>query len=556
VRRRGWIAWTVDAAALAGAIAVLVAVRNRWSVVYSRNEVVIAWLTVSAAVLVVSATAIGRRPPRAVGAGLLALALVLPALAVLDVSDWLRVAALALAAAFPLAAANFTAAVMRLSLRTVTVALLLTTVADVAARLFLRDPSRDANCSPFCGANPLLVSHRPGVVVVIDRVTALVALVWCAMAVSQIVAAHAQAPAARIAAALGVTAGGVAAIDWLLRPGTGTGERDVAAAFVAAALVPAFGLAAAPEVLTWRTRQRVRTLASDLSVEFENRGVARHLQRAMRDPSVRLAFPVGSGSYIDRRGQPTELVRHRAMTILARDGDPIAVLEHAPSSSALIEAAINPAVTIAAENERLHAEAQAHLADLQQSRRRIVERADETRRHLERDLHDGAQQQLLLLGLDLSHTAESASSLERERYQDALQHAQCALTELRRLVHDQLPPVLDELGLIEALRSMAEGSPVPLVLDVDDAPELRPDLAVERVVYGVVLSSLSEAQAHGASAMSVRIEQRVGRYTVTIRHDGVGAADHTDDEDRVGAVGGALDVLAGTDGVAYRASFP
>ncbi len=217
---------------------------------------------------------------------------------------------------------------------------------------------------------------------------------------------------------------------------------------------------------------------------------------------------------------------------------------------------MNPAVTIAAENERLHAEAQAHLAELQQSRRRIVERADETRRQLERDLHDGAQQQLLVLGLELSRTAESDDSAERERYLDALQHAQSALTELRRLVHDQLPPVLDEFGLADALRSLAEASPVPVLLDVEAAPETRPDLAVERVVYGVALASLSEAEAHGASAMSIRIEERIGRYTVTIRHDGVGAADRTDDEDRVGAVGGRLDVLSVDPGVAYVASFP
>ena len=112
------------------------------------------------------------------------------------------------------------------------------------------------------------------------------------------------------------------------------------------------------------------------------------------------------------------------------------------------------------------------------------------------------------------------------------------------------------MGLAEALRSLAEGSPVPLVLDLEAEPPTRPDLAVERVVYGVALSSLSEAEAHGASAMSIRIDERAGRYTVTIRHDGLDAADHTDDEDRVGAVGGRLEVLSVGGGAAYRASFP
>jgi signal transduction histidine kinase len=550
------MAWTVDVVALGGALTVLVAVRDRWSLAYARIVFVSAWFITVAAVAVVVASALGRRPPRVLGSGLVALAFVVPAAAVLDLSSSVRVAALAFGSAFPLAIANLTAGIFRLSARTVTVALVVTTVVDVAARLLLRDPTLDPDCSVYCGHNPLVISHRPGVVLVADLAVAVVALAWCAVALAQIGAAHSQAPAARVGAALAVIAGGVAAIHWLIEPGTTIDGSDAAAALVAAALVPAFGLAAAPDVLTWRTRLRVETLASDLSAGLERDGVAGHLQRAMGDPTVRLAFPVESGAYIDTHGAPTELARHRATTILAREGEPIAVLEHAPSSSSLIGAAVNPAVTIAAENERLHAEAQAQLAELQQSRRRIVERADETRRHLERDLHDGAQQQLLVLGLELSRTAESADAPERERYREALRHAQSALTELRRLVHDQLPPVLDELGLADALRSLAEASPVPLVLDVEDAPETRPDLAVERVVYGVALSSLSEAEAHGASTMSIRIEERLGRYTVSIRHDGIGAADHTDDEDRVGAVGGRLDVLAVDGGVAYVASFP
>jgi signal transduction histidine kinase len=558
VRRRGWTAWTADAAAVAAAVALLVAVGAHWSIAYSRSELALAWITVVAAGCVVVAGLLGGRPPRAFRAGWVALFFVVPAAVVLDVSASLRIVALALAAAFPLVVASFTASVVRLSARTVTVALTLTTALDIAARVFLSDPALDADCSPYCGDNPLLVSHRPGLLLAADRALALVALLWCVVAISQIVVAHSQAPAARVGAALAVLAGAIAAVALLVRAGTSAsaGTGDVSAAIVVAALVPAFGLAAAPDLLMWRTRLRVRTLASDLTAGFEGDGVAGHLQRAMVDPSVRLAFPVSAGAFIDSQGLPTELARHRATTILARDGEPIAVLEHAPASSSLIEAALNPAVTIAAENERLHAQAQSHLAELQQSRRRIVERADEARRHLERDLHDGAQQQLLLLGLDLSHTAEAADAVERERYLEALHHAQAALTELRRLVHDQLPPVLDEFGLVEALRSMAEASPVPIVLDATAAPATRPDLAVERVVYGVSLSSLSEAEAHGASAMSIRIEERAGRFTVTIRHDGVGAADHTDDEDRVGAVGGRLDMLAGEDGVAYVASFP
>jgi signal transduction histidine kinase len=478
--------------------------------------------------------------------------------ALLDISASARVIALACGAALPLAIATFVGGLVRTPARAAAVGLLVMTVADIAARVLLRDPALDSDCSPYCGDNPLVVSHHPGAVLAADRLLAIAALVWCLVTMTQIVAAHSQAPAARLSAALAVVTGAVVAVAWLAHPGTNVAASPsvVAPALVVAALVPAFVLAAAPDLLAWRTRLRVRTLAADLSAGFERDGVAGHLQRAMADPSVRLAYPVEPGTYIDRHGGPTELARHRATTILARAGEPIAVVEHAPSSSALIASAVNPAVTIAAENERLHAEARAHLVELQQSRRRIVERADETRRHLERDLHDGAQQQLLLLGLEISRTAEAVPEAERDRYIGALQQAQTALTELRRLVHDQLPPVLDELGLIEALRSLAEASPVPLVVEVDTAPAERPDLAVERVAYGVVLSALAEAEAHGASAMSVRIEERAGRFTVIVGHDGVGAADHTDDEDRVGALGGRLDLMTVGEGVSYVASFP
>src|SRR5918994_1530152 len=113
-------------------------------------------------------------------------------------------------------------------------------------------------------------------------------------------------------------------------------------------------------------------------------------------------------------------------------------------------AALTPAVTVAVENERLRVLASAELAELRASRRRIVERADAARRRLERDLHDGAQQRLLLLGMELARAAESADDGQRERYRAAIHHTRDALAaELRKLVHNQIPPVLDELGLVE-----------------------------------------------------------------------------------------------------------
>jgi signal transduction histidine kinase len=558
VARPGWRGWVVDALALALAVGVLIAVRARWSVALTSAEYVLAWIVVVIAAVVVFAGGVERRPPRPVWAGFAGLAFVLPTLALLDATATIRVLAIALGAALPLSIVVFTFAAIRRSPDAALDLLVAVTVVDVAARVLLRDPGLDSDCSLYCGHNPVLVEDHPGVVLLADRVLALTALAWCAMTLVDLAAAHTKAPAARLSGALGAAAAGIAAVCWIVWPGTAITAVDtsLAPALFVTALAPAFALAASPELLAWRTRLRVAALASDLSTGFERDGVAGHLRWALDDPSVRLVFPV-EDSLIDAQGVPTELARHRGTTVLTKDGEPIAVIEHSPSSSALLGAAVNPAVTIAAENERLHAEAQAHLASLQRSRRLIVERADETRRRLERDLHDGAQQQLLLLGLELARAVDNGSDDERERYRSSLEHAQAALTELRRLVHDQLPPVLDELGLVEALHSLAEESPVPMVLDCD-AATARPPLAVERVAYSVVLSSLSEAESHGASVLSVRVEDRRGVFTVHISHDGAGVADHTDDEDRVGALGGRLDVTRAQDGrgAEYVASFP
>jgi signal transduction histidine kinase len=522
-----------DAAALASAAGVLVALRADWSRAYTRADLVLAWVAVGSAGVAVFVVATVRRPPRLLGAGFVAAALVLPAIAVLDLTSWLRTAVVASAALFPLAAATFAGAVLRRSWSRVTLALLAVTIIDVMARLAVREPSVELP----------------------DRALALMTLAWCVVAVSQVAAMH--VPATKASAALAVVAGGLFALAWLIEPGVTVGDvsDEWVQPLLFALIAPAFLFAAAPGLLAWRTRHRVRTLASDLSSGLEAGGVAGHLRRAMTDPSVRLVFPVADGHYIDSAGTTTEVARHRATTVLAREGEPIAIVEHAPSSVALIGAAVNPAVTIAAENERLHAEAEAHLAELQLSRRRIVERADETRRRLERDLHDGAQQQLLLLGLELSRAAEAVESAERDKYVAALQHAQGALHELRRLVHDALPPVLDELGLVEALRSLAEESPVPLLLELDDVPARRPELAVERVAFRVVLSSLAEAEGNDATAVSVRLDERNGWFVVSIRHDGLGVADRTDDEDRVGALGGRLDVVSVEGGVECVVAF-
>jgi signal transduction histidine kinase len=260
------------------------------------------------------------------------------------------------------------------------------------------------------------------------------------------------------------------------------------------------------------------------------------------------------GGLLDATGRTTERDPRLTATTIERDGQAVAAIEHQPASTGRLRGALTPAVTIVVENERLRALARAELDELRRSRRRIVERADETRRRLERDLHDGAQQRLLLLGMELSRAA-AADPAGGSRYLDAVEHTQAALDELRALVHEGLPPVLDELGLVEALRSLAETAPIPVLVEARTTNGQRPPVGIERTLYGLALSAITGGAALGASKVTILLVEQSQQLTATISHDGTGAVDPTDDQDRVGAAGGDLVVSSGPSGVVYVASF-
>jgi hypothetical protein len=152
-----------------------------------------------------------------------------------------------------------------------------------------------------------------------------------------------------------------------------------------------------------------RGAVADLVVELERTppgSVRAALARALGDPSLELALWLPErAAYVDREGRPLELPQAgaRAVTVLRPAEAPVAALVHDPAlleRPRLLQAA-GAAARLALENERLQAELRAQLVELRASRARIVSAGDEERRRLERDLHDGAQQRLLSLGLAL-----------------------------------------------------------------------------------------------------------------------------------------------------------
>jgi signal transduction histidine kinase len=216
------------------------------------------------------------------------------------------------------------------------------------------------------------------------------------------------------------------------------------------------------------------------------------------------------------------------------------------------------------ENVRLDAELQARLDELRDSRARIVAAEASARRKLERDLHDGAQQRLVGLALDLrlarskvQEDPEGAAALLDEA-QAELGHATEELRELARGIH---PAVLSDRGLEAAVDALATRAPMPV--EVDARVDGRLPDAVEAAAYFVVAEALTNVARHaGADRAEVGIEQADGLLSVEVRDDGQGGADLAGSglrglADRVTALDGELEISSPRGrGTTVRATIP
>jgi signal transduction histidine kinase len=164
-----------------------------------------------------------------------------------------------------------------------------------------------------------------------------------------------------------------------------------------------------------------------------------------------------------------------------------------------------------------------HLA---QTRAGVVDAADAERRRLERDLHDGTQQRLVALAMNLGMARAEASTVEhaQQAIAEAHEDAKTALTELRNLIRGLHPAVLEDRGLDAALSGVAARMPVPVRLTVD-LPR-RPPPVVEAVAYFVVSEALANVAKHAQASQAQVFVQRAGdRLHIIVSDDGVGGAD-------------------------------
>ncbi len=187
----------------------------------------------------------------------------------------------------------------------------------------------------------------------------------------------------------------------------------------------------------------------------------------------------------------------------------------------------------------------ARIGELEHSRARVVDAAEAERRRMERDLHDGAQQRLVALAMDLGRAKarftddpEGARAIIDQAHVEAKE----ALTELRNLVRGVHPPVLTDRGLDAALSGLAALCPVPVTVRAD--LNARPTASVEAIAYFVVAEALTNVAKH---SRATRAEVSAGRHGdvlhIVIRDDGIGGADP-----RGQGLAGLADRIAGVDG--------
>lgn len=308
----------------------------------------------------------------------------------------------------------------------------------------------------------------------------------------------------------------------------------------------------------------VQELGAWLSIAGDSREALQSaLAGSLGDPSVRLAFwSDETGCLVDERGGAVTVGGDgRGSVDVEMSGCTVAMIEY---DAVLIDrpdlvAAAGRVVAMAIDRARIAAELRASRDDLRESRARIVHAADEERRRLAQDLHDGLQSQLVLLGVQAQTLASmpgapgeiaAAATSVRRRIDEVA-------ADLRGLVHAVMPPALATGGLVAAVEDLLDRMPVQARLELS-APYDVSDAAphTQSTAYFVISEGLTNAVKHAeATAIVVRMAVRSGRLLVEVIDNGIGF-DHGDDtaptgglgmrsaSDRVSAIGGRLSITS------------
>lgn len=275
--------------------------------------------------------------------------------------------------------------------------------------------------------------------------------------------------------------------------------------------------------------------------------------KALKDPSVTLAYWLPEfDAYADVDGHQIDpsLAPDRSSVPIIRDGIPVAMIlyDAALDDEPKLVASVAAATGLTIRNAQLQVELRARLEELRGSRARIVDAEQRERRRLERDLHDGAQQRLISLSLELG---ELSSQLEADdqlilRIEAARHEVMASIAELRDLAYGIHPAAVTDYGLAVALESLATRATVPVqvICTTDRLPE-----PIELAAYFIVCEALANVSKHShATSAVVELGMREGDLIVEVRDDGIGGASVDTGAglrglaDRVEALGGHLRV--------------
>jgi signal transduction histidine kinase len=301
-----------------------------------------------------------------------------------------------------------------------------------------------------------------------------------------------------------------------------------------------------------------RVGVTDLVIELgETRGgtLRAEFAAALGDPSLDIGYWLPEArTYVDAEGRTFPLPdasSHRSVTVVDRHGEPVAALVHDPAvlEEPLLVQGVEAAARLAAAHARLQAEVRSRVEELASSRARILQAADQERRHLERRLHDGAQRRLTQLA-EILGRSRSAASTDRTSRQivTAENKLERTLDDLGRLAHGLHPRVLSEHTLEEALARIARACPVPVELRVSG--DMVPSGAQAAVYFLCAEALTNVAKYADASLVTVTVAADDARVVVSVHDDGVGGADPAGGTgirgliDRIETLGGTLSLAS------------
>ncbi|MER5472961.1 hypothetical protein [Streptomyces sp. NPDC002685] len=305
------------------------------------------------------------------------------------------------------------------------------------------------------------------------------------------------------------------------------------------------------------TEATVSDLVTQLGRRTDTAGLQAQLARALGDPGLTLGYWVPSQhAYVDETGLPLEvdgLDAGRVTTTVEDDGEPVAVLIHAPSvldDSKLVDGA-TAALRLAVTNARMRAEVHARMAGLAAARRGIVEAADTQRRALEAELATGAQRHLAQAELHLAALKAEADEELHGALAEVLAEVATARRELAQFAQGVRPQSLTAGGLGAALPLLADRARLPVTVTVGVC-RLPPP--IEAAAYFVCAEALTNVAKHAAATWAgVEVIAEAGDVVVRVSDDGRGGADAKGSglrgiADRVEALGGSITVGGGTAG--------